>query len=108
MATNSVNSHPNGINGVSPNLEDYSIPRETQKLFEVGIPNNPLIASALPSGIAKAASIVRFEGTSKPSIPINWRFAESISALKGLKEALINVLLRQKYDVEPQEAFIDT
>ena len=89
-------------------LESYSVPLETQNLFEHGILNNPLIAPTLPEGISEAASIVRFEGTPHPSIPINWRFAESISALKGLEAALINVLLSQKYGAESQEAVINT
>ncbi|XPS72553.1 hypothetical protein M3J09_004716 [Ascochyta lentis] len=62
----------------------------------------------LPAGIAEAAGKVRFEGTSKPSIPINWRFAESMSALKGLEAAMVNVLLQRKYGLEPQEAVINT
>ena len=89
-------------------LKSYSVPRETHNLFEHGILNNPLIAPTLPQGITEAASKVRFEGTPRPSIPINWRFAESISALKGLEAALINVLLSRKYGVEAQEAVINT
>jgi hypothetical protein len=42
------------------------------------------------------------------SIPINWRLAEYISALKGLEAAMINVLLKRKYGLPPQEAVIDT
>ncbi|KAF1926295.1 CAIB/BAIF family enzyme [Didymella exigua CBS 183.55] len=105
MATNSVTE---GSNGVSKSLENYSIPDETQKVFNDGILNNPLVASTLPDGIAEAAAKVRFEGTHKPSIPINWRFAESISALKGLEAAMINVLLSRKYGVSAQEAVINT
>jgi hypothetical protein len=96
MATS--NSHP----------PTYSIPHETQKLFETGILANPLIASTLPPDIAAAASKVRFTGTDAPSIPINWRFAESIAALKGLEAAMVNVLLGRKYGMEAQEAVIDT
>ena len=89
-------------------LENYSVSRETQNLFEHGILNNPLIAPTLPEGITEAASKVRFEGSPHPSIPINWRFAESISALKGLEAAFVNVLLQKKYGVEPQDAIINT
>ncbi|KAF1349427.1 hypothetical protein EJ07DRAFT_159778 [Lizonia empirigonia] len=60
------------------------------------------------SRLAEAAAKVRFEGTDKPSIPISWRFAESISALKGLEAAMTNVLLQRKYGLEPQEAVINT
>ncbi|KAH4048462.1 hypothetical protein HBH49_159000 [Parastagonospora nodorum] len=86
----------------------YSIPRETQKIFEEGILQNPLIASTLPKEIEECSKRIRFEGTDRPSIPINWRFAESVSALKGLEAAMVNVLLKQKYGVEPQEAVINT
>jgi hypothetical protein len=87
---------------------NYSIPRETRKIFENGILRNPLIASTLPKEIEECSKSIRFEGTDKPSIPINWRFAESISALKGLEAAMVNVLLKQKYGIEPQEAVINT
>lgn len=111
MATNGTTGRAdgtNGTNGVAKSLETYSVPDETQKIFNDGILNNPLIASSLPDDIAEAAAKVRFEGTSKPSIPINWRFAESISALKGLEAAMINVLLSRKYGVSAQEAVINT
>jgi hypothetical protein len=111
MATNGARSCENGTNGtdqVSKSLETYSVPEETQKVFDDGILNNPLVASTLPHGIAEAAAKVRFEGTSKPSIPINWRFAESISALKGLEASMINVLLSRKYGLPAQEAVINT
>jgi hypothetical protein len=88
--------------------EDYSVPRETQQIFDKGILSNALIAPTLPTDIAECAKKVQFKGTDRPSIPINWRFAESISALKGLEAAMINVLLKRKYGIEPQEAVIDT
>lgn len=111
MATNGTGKHSNGTNitnGAPKSSETYSIPPEAQKIFNDGILNNPLIASTLPAGIAQAAAKVRFEGTPKPSIPINWRFAESISALKGLEAAMINVLLTRKYGLPAQEAVINT
>lgn len=108
MATNGVNGHTNGTNGLQKGLEGYSIPQETQKILENGILNNPLIAHNLPKGITEAAAKVRFEGSDKPSIPINWRFAESISALKGFEAAMVNVLLQRKYNILPQEAIINT
>lgn len=86
----------------------YSIPNETEKIFRDGILKNPLVAPTLPEGIEKCAKVVRFDGTDKPSLPINWRFAESISSLKGLEAAMVNVLLKKKYNVEPQEAVINT
>lgn len=108
MTPNETNGHTNGRNDIKKSLENYSIPHETQKIFKEGILNNLLIAPTLPNGITEAATKVRFEGTTLPSIPINWRFAESVSALKGLEAALINVLLSRKYGMEAQEAVINT
>jgi hypothetical protein len=108
MATNVVNVHTNGANGINGTDKPYSVPKEAQKILQDGILNNPLVASTLPKDIKECAREVRFEGTDKPSIPINWRFAESISALKGLEAALVNVLLKQKYGLEPQKAVINT
>ena len=95
--------HTNGSNSAA-----YSIPKETEKVFYDGILNNTMISHMLPKDIEECAKAVRFEGTDRPSLPINWRFAESISALKGLEAAMINVLLKRKYDVEPQEAVVNT
>jgi hypothetical protein len=93
---------------VSDKTTAYSIPNETRKVFWDGILHNPLIASTLPQETEECAKTIRFEGTEKPSIPINWRFAESIAALKGLEAALVNVLLKKKYGLKPQEAVINT
>lgn len=103
-----VNGHGNGTNGVNGSSSTYSIPEETQKIFDDGILNNPLIAPTLPKEIQDCAKTIRFEGSDKPSIPINWRYAESISSLKGLEASMINVLLKRKYGVEPQEVVINT
>jgi len=108
MATDAVTSHTNGANGVNCKEATYSIPQETQKIFQDGILNNPLIAPTLPKDVGECARPVRFEGSDRPSIPINWRFAESISALKSLEAAMVNVLLKRKYNLEPQEAVINT
>lgn len=105
MATNGINGHTNSTNG---HKTEYSIPQETQDIFDHGILKNSLIASTLPKETEECAKKVRFQGTGKPSIPINWRFAESISALKGLEAAIVNVLLKKKYGIEPQEAVINT
>lgn len=106
MTSNRVAAaHTSDANGTA---ETYSIPQETQKIFQNGILDNPLIAPALPQEISECAKKIRFEGNDKPSIPINWRFAESISSLKGLEAAMINVLLKRKYGLEAQEAVINT
>jgi crotonobetainyl-CoA:carnitine CoA-transferase CaiB-like acyl-CoA transferase len=100
---------PSNENGLANGKASaYSIPKQTQEIFENGILKNPLIAPGLPYEIKDAASKIRFVGADKPSIPINWRFAESISALKGLEASMINVLLKRKYGVEPQEAVINS
>jgi hypothetical protein len=90
------------------NLEAYSVPVESQKLFREGILENPLIKKCLPAGVEKYSDKVKYVGSEKPSIPINWRFAESISALKGLEATLLNALLVKKYGVEAQEVVIST
>lgn len=94
--------------GSNEEEKGYSIPSEAQKVFQKGILDNPLIASTLPKAIHNAAKTIRFEGSDQPSIPINWRFAESISALKGLEAAMVNILLQRKYGMEPQDAIINT
>jgi len=103
MASNRINGQVSDI-GASK----YSIPQSTEHIFHVGILNNPLIAPHLPKEIEECAKPVEFVGNDKPSIPVNWRFAESISALKGLEAAMINVLLKRKYNVEPQRTVINT
>lgn len=108
MTFGEASNHGSGANGVNGKMQIYSIPDETRKVFQDGILRNPLIAPTLPDDIEECARVVRFEGTDRPSVPINWRFAESISALKGLEAAMVNVLLKKKYGMEPQEAVINT
>jgi hypothetical protein len=88
--------------------ETYSVPQQTHKLFEDGILRNPLISKSLPPEALKYGDKVKFFGSNPPSIPMNWRFAESISSLKGLEATMLNVLLVRKYGVEPQEVIINT
>ncbi|KAI9743701.1 MAG: hypothetical protein M1818_003017 [Claussenomyces sp. TS43310] len=88
--------------------DSYSIPQETQKIFAEGILGNPLIRKDLPKNFEAYAAKIRFEGSDLPSVPINWRFAESISALKGLEAVFLNALLAEKYDLDPQDILIDT
>jgi hypothetical protein len=96
------------FNMVSDILRTYSIPSEAQKLFRDGILDNPLVSKDLPPEIKQCAEQVSFEGTDLPSIPINWRFAESVSALKALEASMVNVLLLRKYGVEPAKVKINT
>lgn len=87
---------------------DYSVPEQTKQILIKGVLENPLIASHLPTGAAEAASKISFTGSDLPSIPVNWRFAESISALKAFEAILVNVLLKRKYGLEPVSITIDT
>lgn len=89
-------------------VSDYSVPEEARLLLERGIISNPLVAKHLPPGSLEASRLVSFEGSAAPSIPINWRFAESISSLKGLEATVLNVLLQKKYGIEPVKVNINT
>jgi hypothetical protein len=111
MAIKDIANFPDGaecIRNARDRKTPYSIPEETAKVLQKGILHNPLIASTLPEETQECAKVIRFEGTNTPSIPINWRFAESVSALKGLEAAMVNVLLMRKYGLKPQEAVINT
>ncbi|KAL3417210.1 hypothetical protein PVAG01_11210 [Phlyctema vagabunda] len=88
--------------------DSYSVPVEARKVLDEGILRNPLVAKYLPSDVSKYAQRIRYTGRDEPSIPINWRFAESIAALKGLEATALNILLKKKYDIEPEEVIIDT
>lgn len=88
-------------------LVEYSVPQEAKRVFEDGILRNPLHRS-LPSELETLAKHVRFEGSSRPSIPINWRFTESISALKAFEATMLNLLVSRKYGVEPSDITINT
>ena len=87
--------------------QDYSIPFETLSLLKDGIIRN-ISQRDLPIELAEAARQVEFEGSDLPSIAINWRFAESIAALKGFEAAMINVLLKRRYDHEYLPVTINT
>ncbi|OJD32247.1 uncharacterized protein BKCO1_400002 [Diplodia corticola] len=89
-------------------IASYSIPEETHRVFHEGIISNPLIAKVLPPEAQELAHNVKFEGSRLPSVPINWRFAESVSALKALEATMVNVLLKRKYNVQPQNVTINT
>ncbi|KAI0967716.1 CoA-transferase family III domain-containing protein [Xylaria arbuscula] len=88
-------------------VADYSVPHEARNLFEDGILRNPL-QKDLPPGLEALAKHVHFKGSKLPSVPINWRFAESISALKAFEATMLNLLVSRKYNVEPSDITIDT
>lgn len=52
--------------------------------------------------------LVKFTGHDQPKIAVNWRFAESIAALKGLEGILVNALIARKYGSAPEEVVINT
>ncbi|KAM5341976.1 hypothetical protein ACJ41O_015007 [Fusarium nematophilum] len=86
----------------------YSKPVQTKELFVKGILQNPLISKDLPKEAAQCAAGICFEGSEEPTLPINWRLAESVSALKALEATMINVLLLRKYGIKPSRVTINT
>ncbi|KAK0896110.1 hypothetical protein LTR02_011416 [Friedmanniomyces endolithicus] len=85
----------------------YSVPHEAQRIFQTEILANPLVPS-LPSEIKDAGNLIHFSGNDLPSIPINWRLAESISALKAFEASMLNVLRSRKYHVPMSKVDINT
>lgn len=88
-------------------LKSYSIPAESTSLLQQGILKNKLHQS-LPQECQEYSKHVKYTGSDLPSIPINWRFAESVASLKGLEAILILVLLKRKYGEQPQDVLINT
>ena len=109
MAGN-VSEHYNRLNVDSHTDGDasYDLQAETAQIFKNGILMNPRINRYLPQDVLSSASAIRFSGNPNPSLPLNWRIAESVSALKGLEATLVNVLLHCKYGLPPQSVTIDT
>jgi hypothetical protein len=87
---------------------DYSVPEAAKAVLHEGILQNPRLQSNIPHDAARLANSIKYSGTPGPNIPINWRFAESISALKGLEALWLNALLKAKYGREPVEVEINT
>lgn len=88
--------------------EIYSVPSQADLVFKQGILANPLVRKNLPEEADAAAGKITFEGSDCPSLPVNWRFAESISALKACEATILNVLLQKKYGIEPAQVKINT
>ncbi|KAM0320760.1 hypothetical protein ACHAO8_000051 [Botrytis cinerea] len=86
----------------------YSVPEESKKVFQRGILENPTIIPNLPRDFQDHAKKIKFEGEDAPTLPINWRFAESISSIKALEATVLLSLLKKKYGVEPKEVIINT
>jgi hypothetical protein len=79
----------------------YSVQDESSKILQDGILSNPLLS--LPSDLDPLAKNVTFTGNPSPSIPINWRFAESAAALKAFEASMLNLLITKKYGVKPED-----
>ncbi|KAL6897541.1 alpha-methylacyl-CoA racemase [Trichoderma evansii] len=77
--------------------ENYSIPLEAKNVFCKGILQNPLISKYLSPEFADYAQFVKFEGSENPSIPINWRLAESIASLKALEATAVNLFFMSAF-----------
>jgi hypothetical protein len=86
----------------------YSVPEEARRVFRNGILGNPLIAKNLPPESLQYAEVIRFEESQCPSVPVNWRWAESISALKALEGAVLGAILERKYNVRPRQILVNT
>jgi hypothetical protein len=84
----------------------YSVPEESKKLLQTAILDNEKIN--VPTSIKRWIDKVKFEGTDNPVIPINWRFAESISSLKGYEAMVLLELLDKKYGDDSQTITINT
>lgn len=89
-------------------VDAYSIVDETAKVFRKSIFENPLVKQHLLEGLEKYAEPISFTGSPKPVLPVNWRFAESVSSLKALEGTYVNAILDKVYGVSPQKAVINT
>lgn len=105
--SNLTNGHTHGPGNGESNIQ-YNVQGEARKIFESGILKNPRIAKFLPPECLEHNTAFTLTGSPVPSIPINWRQAESATALKMLEASLINVLLQRKYKLSPQAVTIDT
>ncbi|RMJ14268.1 hypothetical protein CDV36_006094 [Fusarium kuroshium] len=99
---------PAAVSGNTLPSTGYSFPEEARKIFFEGIISNPLIAPTLPPEAVDLAQSITFKGSPEPSLPINWRFAESISSLKAYEALFLSVLLKRKYGLEQVPIEINT
>lgn len=86
----------------------YSVPDEARRVLVGGILQNHLFKKYLPAEATESSSQIEFIGSNEPSIPINWRFAESVSALKGYEATVLSILLQRKYGVPAPKIKINT
>jgi len=89
-------------------LSSYSVPVESEKLLKEALLENPKIAKDIPQEAVEFAQRIRFTGNDLPSIPINWRFAESAASLNAFEACIIAALVKRKYNVDLAGAEINT
>lgn len=83
------------------------MPAQTKGLLDKGILQHKGHSTIL-SEWKDLSKFVKYEGSRLPSIAINYRFAESVAALKGFEAILINALLGRKYGQKPLPVIINT
>lgn len=91
-----------------PDEPEYSVPKEARQVLEDQILQHPWIRQYIPPEASKFASSITFVGNSEPSIPVNWRFAESAAALSALEASLVAALVHRKYNIKVSDAIINT
>ncbi|KAI9307505.1 putative L-carnitine dehydratase [Cunninghamella echinulata] len=88
-------------------MNKYNLQEECMNLFHSSIINNDKVTYS--SDLKQLASTkLRFEGSQQPGIPINWRFAESISVLKAFEGLSILDLVQKKYNTTIDNITINT
>ena len=87
--------------------DGYSIVREAYILLRTAALEHPQTTALLPTQAKAYAEKIKFTGNDSPSIPVNWRFAESVAVLKALEGIMINALLEKKYSVEAQDVVVN-
>ncbi|KAI0836658.1 CoA-transferase family III [Hypoxylon sp. FL0890] len=88
-------------------VANYAVPEQAASAFINGILKNPLMPN-LPPELSQIARLVSFEGSARPSIPVNWRLAESVSALKAFEATFLNYLVHRKFGIPPTKVSINT
>jgi crotonobetainyl-CoA:carnitine CoA-transferase CaiB-like acyl-CoA transferase len=89
-------------------FQSYSVPSNARKVFEEGIVANAWIRKYLPPEAVDFSDRIKFSGDHEPSIPVNWRFAESAAALKALEASIIAALMKRKEGLLIEQAMINT
>ena len=88
-------------------MSTYSVPEESMRCLVDGILRHKGHKN-LPAECSEYANLVSYTGDALPKIAINWRLAESVASLKGFEAIMINLLLKSKYNLQPQKVTINT